>query len=140
MKKVVRLTESDLNRIVKKITEDFEDEWPEKSGEAYKNLPSDDWWNETLSSDMTPEERLKKVKSDPKWQEWQSDMGKYREYNKQRQSAYSQHKPTEEIKKIYTILDMSHNVRDYVKTRKEMINYIKRQEEAILRAKDILGI
>ena len=140
-RKIIRLTESDLNRLVKRIAEDFEDEWPQLSGdERHKNAPSDEWWQELMNSGLSGEDLVKKAQSDPKWQEWQQDIKKGSEYDNQRELAHIQYKPSEEIEKLYNILDIPHSQRKYIKTRREMISYIKREEESLARAKEILGI
>ena len=139
-RKIIRLTESDLNRLVKRITEDYE--WPQLSAdERHKNAPSDEWWDEMINkSGLSGEELVKKAQSDPKWQQWQQDIKKGFEYDKERELAHMQYKPSEEIEKLYNILDIPHSQRKYIKTKREMISYIKREEESLARAKEILGI
>ena len=99
MKKVVRLTESELIKVVKKfIKEDFEDEWPNK--DRYEDFPVHLW--DKYKVDGGPE----KMMSDPEWQKWKRSSDEISKYDKERRTAYQQLEPSSEVKKYQQILGM----------------------------------
>lgn len=137
MKKVIKLTESELNKLVKRIAEDFDDEWDEKKPELRFPLEKG---LEILKSPLSNKEKIEKFHSEPEWKTYQDNREKHEEYMSQKRKAYSEYEPSEEVKKLHEILNIPIHERKYYKTKKEMISYITRMEKSLIEAKNILGI
>jgi hypothetical protein len=133
MKKIIRLTESDLNRIVKRIIkEDFEDEWPDK--DRYENYPEHLW--DKYKDEGGPE----KMMSDPEWQDWKKSADEISKYHDEKNQAFEKHEPSPEVKQCQDILGMESWEKKNYKTRKQIIRYIEDKQNSIDKVKQFLGI
>ena len=133
MKKVIRLTESDLNRIVKRIIkEDFEDEWPVK--DRYENFP-EHLWDKYKTNGGT-----EKMMSDPEWQEWKKSSDDVSKYHDEKQKAFEKLEPSPEVKQCQAILNMEPWEKKHYKTKKQIIKYIENKENQIDKVKQIIGV
>lgn len=133
MKKIVRLKESDLNKIVKRIIgEDFEDEWPNK--DKYENYPHH------LMDKYRGDGNGKKIMSDPEWQEWSKQADEINKYNEERKKNFENLVPSPEVKQCQDILGMESWDKRQYKTKKQILNYIETKQNQIDRVKQILGV
>jgi hypothetical protein len=133
MSKIVRLTESDLNRIVRRIIkEDFEDEWPDK--DRYENFPEHLW------DKYEDEGGLEKMMLDPEWQEWKKSSDEISKYHEEKKKSFEKLEPSPEVKQCQDILSMEPWEKKNYKTKKQIIKYIENKQNSIDKVKQIIGI
>lgn len=133
MKKIIRATESDLNRLVKRIIkEEFEDEWPDK--DRYENFPLhlyDKYKNDGGSE---------KMMSDPEWQRWKRSSEEISKYAQEKRIAFQELEPSSEVKKYQHMLGMEPWEKRTFKTKKQIIKYIEDKQAQIDKVKQMIGI
>lgn len=133
MKKITRLTENELTRLVKRIIkEDFEGEWPDK--DRYGNFP------EHLFDKYKTDGGAEKMMSDPEWQEWKKSSDKVSDYNKEKRQSFEKLEPSPEVKQCQEILNMEPWEKKNYKTKKQIIRYIENKQNQIDRVKQIIGL
>jgi hypothetical protein len=133
MKKIVRLKESDLNKIVKRIIkEDFEDEWPDK--DSFENFPHH------LKDKYNYKGGGKEFMADPEWQEWKKKSDEIKKYHEDKQKHFENLEPSSEVKQCQDILGMESWDKRRYKTKKQIINYIEYKQSQIDKVKQIIGV